>query len=392
MAKSILDEALQDAKLLEETAIEHARNVLTEAISPQIKEFMDSYAGGHGMSEMPAELAELDPETLEQILMLLKSAGGGAGMPAPEPEVEMGMGGEGGMPGSPDEMDPAMLYGDDEEEDEDEMLRSGMYAHEGKFPFDPKEKSDEDEETNMSKKAESVVKIDEQDLAKAWAEVVKEEALEEAQVPSPTVAGGFADAQNPNKNAEGGLGEKSAPGERGLEPKEKEEMWKDNEPTYAQDWTVKENAYKSQLQGLYSENQTLKTENNKLNLGVTELQRSLTEVNLFNSKLLFTNKLLQHMNLTNEQRLTVIEAFDRAESLREVKLVYQSLSESFKIAGVTLSEGKQPSSKKGRSSRYVTSATANMLKEQNVRDEKGAGSAVTEDWVRLAGLNTVLGD
>ena len=396
-AQSILDEALQDAKLLEETAIEHARNVLAEAISPQIREFMDSHAGGQ-MSEMPAALSELDPETLEQILMLLKGAGGGAGMPGPEPEmggldVGLDASDEGGMfGGPPEEEDPEMLYGEpeEEEENEDEMLR-GMYQREGNNPFDPDyKKSDEDEDKNkMSKKNEQTVKIDEADLAKAWAEVVKEEALEEAQVPSPTVAGGFADAQNPNLNATGGLGEKSAPGERGLEDKESETMWKDKEPTYAQDWTVKENAYKAQLQGLYNENQSIKTENSKLNVGVEKLQRSLTEVNLFNSKLLFTNKLLQNMNLTNEQRLTVIEAFDRAENLREVELVYKSLSESFKIAGVTLSEGKQPSSKKGRSSRFVTSATAGMLREQTERDENEGPGTVSEGWQRLAGL---LGD
>ena len=375
MAKSILDEALQDAKLLEETAIEHARNVLAEAISPQIREFMDSHTGG-SMTEMPAELSEIDPETLEKILMLLKTVGGSAGghdlemgmSPESDMEQEMGMG---------DDEEPRMPYGDEDDEEES-MLRSGMYQ-EGC-------ESEKDEDEEMSKKNEANVKLDESDLAKAWAEVVKEEALEEAQVPSPTVAPGFADQENPNKNATGGLGEKSAPGERGLEDKEKEEMWKDNEPTYAQDWTVKENMYRQQLTALYNENKSLKTENEKLSGGIEKLRRNLTEVNLFNSKLLYTNKLLQGVNLTNEQRLTVIESIDRAESLREVQLVFKSLSESFKIAGVTLGESKQPSSKKPRSSRYVTSATANMLKERNDHSGQGEGSVVTENWQRLAGL------
>lgn len=376
MAKSILEEALEDAKLLEETAIENARNVLAEAISPQIREFMDSHTGG--LTEMPAELAELDPETLQKIIMLLKHTGSGAGMPAPAPDAEV----EGGMPGAPGEDEPDMLFGDEEEDDEDDMLRSGMYE-----AADEEETEKEDEE-EMSRKEEHV-KIDENDLARAWAEVVKEEsALEEAQVPSPTVEPGFADAQNPNKNATGGLGEKSAPGDRGLEDKEKEEMWKDHEPPTAQDWTVKENAYRKQLQALYNENKALKTENAKLTTGVEKLQRSLTEVNLFNSKLLFTNRLLQGMSLTSEQRLTVIEAFDRAESLREVELVYKSLSESFKIAGVTLSESKQPGSKRQRSSRFVTSATANMLKEQDEKRDPEAKS-ITERWQQLA---NVLGD
>lgn len=74
------------------------------------------------------------------------------------------------------------------------------------------------------------------------------------------------------------------------------------------------------------------------------LKDKLTEVNLLNSKLLYTNKLFGTNRLTNEQKLKVIEQFDRASNLREVKLVYATLAESFK--GVK----KSDSGKKGRKS------------------------------------------
>ena len=50
---------------------------------------------------------------------------------------------------------------------------------------------------------------------------------------------------------------------------------------------------------------------------------------LLNAKLLFTNKLFRKYGLNNEQKMKVVEQFDRASNLREVKLVYSTLGESF---------------------------------------------------------------
>ena len=62
---------------------------------------------------------------------------------------------------------------------------------------------------------------------------------------------------------------------------------------------------------------------------VRYLRSKLNEVNLLNAKLLFTNKLFRTFGLTNEQKLKVVENFDRARNLREVKLVFATLAESF---------------------------------------------------------------
>ncbi len=62
---------------------------------------------------------------------------------------------------------------------------------------------------------------------------------------------------------------------------------------------------------------------------VKYLRSKLNEVNLLNAKLLFTNKLFRAHGLTNEQKLKVVENFDRATNLREVKLVFATLAESF---------------------------------------------------------------
>jgi len=60
------------------------------------------------------------------------------------------------------------------------------------------------------------------------------------------------------------------------------------------------------------------------------MRDSLNETNLLNAKLLFSNKLFKAYDLNEGQKLKVIDNFDRAMTLREVKLVYATLAESMK--------------------------------------------------------------
>ena len=60
------------------------------------------------------------------------------------------------------------------------------------------------------------------------------------------------------------------------------------------------------------------------------LRSKINEVNILNAKLLFSNKLFRNYDLSEGQKIKVIENFDRAANLREVKLIYATLSESFK--------------------------------------------------------------
>ena len=80
------------------------------------------------------------------------------------------------------------------------------------------------------------------------------------------------------------------------------------------------------------------------------LREKLNEVNLMNAKLLFTNKLFRGFGLNNNQKLRVVEQFDRTKSLREIKLVYTTLAESFKGNG-----NKRVNESKGQASKAVAS-------------------------------------
>ena len=93
------------------------------------------------------------------------------------------------------------------------------------------------------------------------------------------------------------------------------------------------------------------------------LRSKINEVNLLNSKLLFSNKLFRKHSLSESQKMTVIENFDRASSLREVKLVFATLSEALKTAKGTTKQIKESFASKPIAS---TRPSSNILNEGDV--------------------------
>jgi len=61
---------------------------------------------------------------------------------------------------------------------------------------------------------------------------------------------------------------------------------------------------------------------------IQSLKKDLSEVNLLNAKLLYLNKVLKANNLSETQQVNVIAAFDKAETVKEVKLVFETICES----------------------------------------------------------------
>jgi len=108
------------------------------------------------------------------------------------------------------------------------------------------------------------------------------------------------------------------------------------------------------------------------------LRDKLHEVNILNAKLLFTNKLFKEFTLDNNQKLRVVETFDRAQTTREIKIVYSTLVEGFK------------DSKIGRRSRIKESAST---RTGSTRPSKGTRKVITEEarvadrFKFLAGIN-----
>ena len=106
---------------------------------------------------------------------------------------------------------------------------------------------------------------------------------------------------------------------------------------------------------------------------IETLKAELHEVNLLNAKLLYTNKIFRAKNLKEAQKVKVLEAFDRASNVKEVKLIFETLNEGMVAKAPT------------------------TIKENLGRASKAAGVAPTKQpivevdsqvarWQKLAGL------
>jgi hypothetical protein len=122
-------------------------------------------------------------------------------------------------------------------------------------------------------------------------------------------------------------------------------------------------------------NRSLSNKLNEYRSVIGTLREQLTEMNLFNAKLLYVNKLLQNKHIAPSQRKSIIGALDDARSLREVKLLYKSLTESIQKPKGTgrLSESASRRTL-GSSSRTVQSSSSTRAE-----DEVGR-------WAKLAGI------
>jgi hypothetical protein len=66
---------------------------------------------------------------------------------------------------------------------------------------------------------------------------------------------------------------------------------------------------------------------------IETLQKELNETNLLNAKLLYVNKVFKANSLSEGQKANVIAAFDKAETVKEVKLVFETVSENIPSGG-----------------------------------------------------------
>ena len=71
------------------------------------------------------------------------------------------------------------------------------------------------------------------------------------------------------------------------------------------------------------------------------VKSELNEVNLLNSKLLYVNRIFKSNNLSEAQKLRVVETLDNATNIKEAKLIYEKIKDTFVI-----SKGKKTTPKK----------------------------------------------
>jgi hypothetical protein len=108
---------------------------------------------------------------------------------------------------------------------------------------------------------------------------------------------------------------------------------------------------------------------------IETLQNQLQEVNLLNAKLMYVNKVFKANNLSESQKVNIIAAFDKAETVKEVKLVFETVSENV----VTKKTTKVNESKLGMASK----ATGTTAAKPEVISEV---SSAVQRMQKLAGI------
>jgi len=138
---------------------------------------------------------------------------------------------------------------------------------------------------------------------------------------------------------------------------------------------------------LAQENTKLQGELDEYRKAVELLRGKLNEVNLLNAKLLFTNKLFKGKELSQEQKIHVVETFDLAMTIREVKLLYATLAEA--TINVPAKKKQTTSSTKviaeGIASKVVggTAPTSEVIEEDQF-------AGFRNRMKQLAGINEIL--
>jgi hypothetical protein len=311
----LLKEAIADAKAIREVAIQNAKATLAETFAPQIKKMV--------MEEMDKEEDLYEEETDELDAMMKEMEMADDELKEEDDVEDMG------------EEEESEF---DEEDELSEILKELETYEEGESEEDePIEEDlflelDEEEMAAPAKKEAPVVEPEDSQLEQFIREMIAEIEGEGEEVPTE------------------GYGAKDDAME--AMDKEMEEM------KYEMEEKEKE------LQEAYK--------------AIKYLRAKINESLLINSKLLYSGKLFRAHNLDENQKISILESFDRATTIRETKLLYASLA-------TTLNELKSNVNSKSyrlKESRASKSTLASTKPAQKVLEENKMVSRLQQ----LAGI------
>ena len=322
ITNELLKEAIADAESVRETAIANAKIQLEESIAPAIKseitkalmeaddvdEAHNPHKGqqSNDFAEV-GESVETEGESVEEVANDATSGIGGSEnkMPSPASSKSSKVGSDGGQ--------------------EFEKFHTG--AEGAETPQQMKEEKEEDEDEDVEEVNEGIMDL--------------EAIIRELQAEVEEMIGGSDDEYGEEEDddeldldaePEAEFGDEEPEAEFGEDDEPEAEFGDDEEDD---DLDIEEILREIEAElseeehaPMADENARLKGELAEYRKAVELLRGKLNEVNLLNAKLLFTNKLFKNQALTNEQKVHVVETFDLATTLREVKLVYATLSEA----------------------------------------------------------------
>jgi hypothetical protein len=407
MANSkLLKEAIADAKAVKETALANAKLALEEAFTPRLQSILSQKLQAE--AEMEDEEKDETNEELSSTGIGSKVDAGYAETPGSQPtldantDLSVGVKKDAGKPeqagtdykkvadiseeenpfaddAAGDDKDAkiaelesriAELEGGDSTEDEmggdDEMNMDdmGMDSTDDQMGDDSMDMDSNDEESEDDMELEAIIKqleaqLEGDDQMDATEEPSMDEAMEDEEK---------SDMDEAKDEEKSDMDEaKEDDKEEMDEVIDLEEILREMEADLTNEAEEsKEDEKEEELKEAYS---TIKS-----------LQKTINEVNLLNAKLLFANKLFRAHNMTNEQKVKVIETLDRTNSVREVKLVYSTLAENFKYTSISKTAKK--SITEGIASKVVKSTAPKTEVKQVIAES----TDFSDRFKKLAGI------
>ena len=357
----LLKDAIADAKAVRETALQNAKMVLEEAFTPKLQNMLSAKI----QQEMDDD--EEKDEAVEE--------------GEHDDEVEEGRDdekdeGRNDIARDGDEVDEEE---DDMEEGRDDEVEEGEHddeVEEGEHDDEVDEEEDLDLEAIIKELEAEINEEDDDEVDEGRDDKEKDEVKEEDEIEEEDkddidendVSSGIGKSDNAHDKKSG---DSSDIGKAG---KAKHESVDDDLDLDSILEALKEGPDEEEEAEVNEEVSNLRRDLDEARDTIKFMQGKLNEVNLLNAKLLFTNKLFKKHGLSNEQKLKVVETFDRATNLREVKLVYSTLAESL---GGRKNEIKES---KGSASKAVASTKS---EKQEVISE---GNTMRDRFKKLANI------
>jgi len=297
MAKDIVQEAVEQAEAMKEAAYENAKSVLVDAMSTNLKAAVSEAIGDKVNEDGNPKGANLnvnyDPEGLKDLDGddLTDEGDGPAIIEAGVDEGDEYGGGKG------DESKSRRDYEDENEQDEEEeedQLEGDEYgggkgdesrSHRDFEEADDEEEDDEEIDVDIDIDADD----DEDEDIDEVLEIIEDE-----------------DEDDEDVDVDVDVDEDEDVEERGMLNKK--------------------------VEAAVKENRQLRRENRRYEKALTFLKKRIDEVNLFNARLAAASDMMRKISLTKDEKERVIEHFDRARNVGEVKRTYKALSEGYRAS------------------------------------------------------------
>ena len=313
MNSKLLKEAIADAKAVRETALANAKIALEEAFTPKLQSMLSKKL----QEELEGDESEEEVELTQENDVSSEIGGGdGTKMPAAKAFSSAAESDELGAAdvdkqtaavGSEDE-NAEKVAGITEGEEEEDVTgatpETGMNEEE--------EMDDVDSEIDEIIKELEAAADDEESYATEGEEEMEAPVAEPTEAPAEEPVAEEDEIDLDEILREMGYGDEPAEEEAPVAATEGEESGEE-------------------LDALKAELKSVQSELGEAISVIKSLKGTINEVNLLNAKLLYVNKLFRSFNLTNEQKSKVVETLDRTKNVREVKLVFSTIAESFKF-------------------------------------------------------------